>query len=438
MDYPYIREQGKSGQMGQKLMAIVAAGVRGRVYLSPTAEMESIAESADPTWRPDCEMPKKHRHFQPPVYGMKTHGGLFTPHQLVALTTFSDWVGEARERIRGDAVAAGLADDNQPLDTGDTGAQACAEAVSVYLAFAVSRMSNYSSTLCVWSSHPKNELVKQVFMRQALPNVVNNQPKKGELASSIAKKLVGVFRPDQLGRLVRRQPGRNRCEIKCHFTVLRQIHFSFNTTSKTEVTIDVCPKRWVEKRPVYLPPRELLTISPGFVSLYENTHLEFEETYRDTCLLLASPLAKGPRETRIKQLLEPIEEAMGGKVESDGTGRFYLKTASGSMEMHLVAEGLRKLAMVARLIATGQLIDKGFLFWDEPEANLNPKVIKSVAKTILHLCRNGIQVFVATHSLFLMRELDILLHPRQLDHDPAPVVNRALNHEMGKELGNSR
>ncbi len=251
------------------------------------------------------------------------------------------------------------------------------------------------------------------------PNVVNNQPKKGELASSIAKKLVGVFRPDQLGRLVRRQPGRNRCEIKCHFTVLRQIHFSFNTTSKTEVTIDVCPKRWVEKRPVYLPPRELLTISPGFVSLYENTHLEFEETYRDTCLLLASPLAKGPRETRIKQLLEPIEEAMGGKVESDGTGRFYLKTASGSMEMHLVAEGLRKLAMVARLIATGQLIDKGFLFWDEPEANLNPKVIKSVAKTILHLCRNGIQVFVATHSLFLMRELDILLQTEEFKDTPA-------------------
>lgn len=251
------------------------------------------------------------------------------------------------------------------------------------------------------------------------PQISETQPKKGELASSVAKKLVGVFRPDQLGRLVRRQPGRNRCEIKCHFTLLRQIHFSFNTTSKTEVSIDRCPLRWVEKRAVYLPPRELLTISPGFVSLYENTHLEFEETYRDTCLLLGAPLAKGPRETRIRELLEPIEEAMGGKVESDATGRFSLRTKAGSMEMHLVAEGLRKLAMVARLIATGQLIDKGFLFWDEPEANLNPKVIKSVAKTILHLCRNGIQVFVATHSLFLMRELDILLQSNEFRDTPS-------------------
>ena len=78
--------------------------------------------------------------------------------------------------------------------------------------------------------------------------------------------------------------------------------------------------------------------------------------------------------------------------------------------MHLVAEGFRKLAMIARLIATGSLVDKGFLFWDEPESNLNPKIIKLIARTILHLCQNGIQVFVASHSLFLIRELDILLH----------------------------
>ena len=120
-------------------------------------------------------------------------------------------------------------------------------------------------------------------------------------------------------------------------------------------------------------------------------------------------LAKGPREKRIRELLGPLEEAMGGKVELDLAGRFYLNIAGVSMEMHLVAEGLRKLAMIARLIATGSLIHKGYLFWDEPEANLNPKVIKLVAPTILRLCQNGIQAFIASHSLFLLRELDILL-----------------------------
>lgn len=100
---------------------------------------------------------------------------------------------------------------------------------------------------------------------------------------------------------------------------------------------------------------------------------------------------------------------MGGKVILDTNGRFYLSlVGQGKMEMPLVAEGLRKLAMVVRLIATGSLLDKGYLFWDEPETNLNPKLIKLVARVILHLCNSGIQVFIASHSLFLLRELEVL------------------------------
>ena len=92
------------------------------------------------------------------------------------------------------------------------------------------------------------------------------------------------------------------------------------------------------------------------------------------------------------------------------TGEFYLNIpGEGKMEMPLVAEGLRKLAMLARLISTGVLLDKGYLFWDEPETNMNPKLIKVLARSILTLCQQGIQVFIATHSLFLMRELEIIL-----------------------------
>ncbi|HVA49146.1 MAG TPA: AAA family ATPase [Pirellulales bacterium] len=236
-------------------------------------------------------------------------------------------------------------------------------------------------------------------------------PTKAYLQTAIADKLNAVFRPDELGRLARRaSPGRQRCEVSCLFSPNKPpLAFSFNTTSKSEVTIDKTPSAWPDKLPVYLPTRELLTIYPGFVSLYETTHLSFEETWRDTCILLGAPLARGPREKRIRELLVPLEEAMGGKVELDKAGRFYLNVAGVSTEMHLVAEGLRKLAMLARLIATGSLVDKGFLFWDEPESNLNPKAIKMIARTILSLCQSGIQVFLASHSLFLLRELDILL-----------------------------
>ena len=245
----------------------------------------------------------------------------------------------------------------------------------------------------------------------------SSNPTKAHLQTTIANKLISVFRPDELGRLARRdRRGVQRCEVSCVFSPPKHtLEFSFNTKSRSEVTLDKTPSAWVDKLPVYLPTRELLTIYPGFVSLYETTHLSFEETWRDTCVLLGAPLAKGPRERRIKELLAPLEEAMAGKVELDKSGRFYLNIAGVSMEMHLVAEGLRKLAMIARLIATGSLVDKGFLFWDEPESNLNPKVIKRVARTILSLCQSGIQVFIASHSLFLLRELDILSQSDQFN-----------------------
>jgi predicted ATPase len=233
---------------------------------------------------------------------------------------------------------------------------------------------------------------------------------KSQLQSALAEKFQSVFRPDGLGRLVRRRRGRRKCALDFKYSdTALNVAFTFSTVAKTEVTLKKAPRRRIEKLPVYLPTRELLAIYPGFVSLYETTHLSFEETWRDTCILLGAPLARGPRETRIKEILSPLETAMNGSVELDKSGRFYLKSKSGgNMEMHLVAEGMRKLAMVARLVATGSLLDKGYLFWDEPEANLNPKALKIIARTILQIAGSGIQVFIATHSLFLLRELHIL------------------------------
>lgn len=123
----------------------------------------------EPEWKPDTPLALDPRALWTPPYGLTTYGDLFTSRQLVALTTFSDRVLHARERVQSDAVAAGLLEDGKPLDAGGTGATAYADAVAVYLGCATSRMVNYSATLCLWSSHPKDELAKQVFMRQALP-----------------------------------------------------------------------------------------------------------------------------------------------------------------------------------------------------------------------------------------------------------------------------
>lgn len=247
----------------------------------------------------------------------------------------------------------------------------------------------------------------------------SNTPTKTVLQNRLADKLVNVFRPESLGRLARRKQGRERCDVQLAFHNTRlNIDFGFATNSKSEVGIERVPAEWLRSAPTYLPTRELLSIYPNFVSVYQGHYLEFEETWFDTCVLLGGLLQRGPKEKRIQELLLPLETAMQGSIELDKNGRFYLRTNIGRMEIPLVAEGLRKLGMLARLIATGALLDQGYLFWDEPEANLNPSLIKQVAHTIVDLSACGIQVFIATHSLFLLRELEILLAEpsrRQLD-----------------------
>jgi len=143
----YIYGEANAGRMGARLMAIVAEGQYGRVYVAPTQEHQETSQRAEPTWQPTIAMPANPRWFSPPLYGLTTYGDLFTPRQLVALTTFSDLVQEARVRVCGDAVAAGLPDDGVALDAGGTGAQAYADAVAVYLSFVLDRCTDFSMRL---------------------------------------------------------------------------------------------------------------------------------------------------------------------------------------------------------------------------------------------------------------------------------------------------
>ena len=172
IDYVHIRAEGKGGRMGQRLMAIVAEGARGRVYLSPTPDQIAIAEGAKPDWSPDMELPKNPRDFKTPNYGLTKFGDLFSLRQLVALTTFSDLVQEAITNAHADALAAGMADDGLRLDAGGAGAMAYAEAVGTLLTFSISRLADRLSTICTWDlreGQGRKSGVRNVFSRQAIP-----------------------------------------------------------------------------------------------------------------------------------------------------------------------------------------------------------------------------------------------------------------------------
>ena len=166
MPFEYIRTEAKAGRMGSRLMAIVAQGDRTRVYLPPR-ERDAACASVEAPWRPELQIAHWPGRTNVVEYGLTTFGDLFTPRQLVALTTFSDLVGESMGRIRRDAVAAGLADDDKPLRDGAAGTRAYAEAVALYLALGVDRLADRLSSICSWDvGYAK---IRNTFGRQAIP-----------------------------------------------------------------------------------------------------------------------------------------------------------------------------------------------------------------------------------------------------------------------------
>lgn len=163
----HIYNEANAGHMNARLMAVVAEGERERVYLAPTQEHEAVALKAKPAWKPEVTMPENPRWFSPPLYGLKTFGDLFAPRQLLALTTFSDLVAEARELVQRDALAAGLSSDAKRLSDGGIGAIAYADAVGVYLGLAGSKSADKYSNIVAWDK--SRDMPSHVFTKHAIP-----------------------------------------------------------------------------------------------------------------------------------------------------------------------------------------------------------------------------------------------------------------------------
>jgi putative DNA methylase len=166
IDGDYIKAEGKAGRMGARLMAIVAQGDRGRVYLSAMPDQEEIARQARPKWTPDTPLAPDLRALWTPPYGLSTFGDLFTPRQLVALNTFADLLLEARQNAKADAVRAGLQNDGRPLANGGAGAEAYADAIAIYLAFSISRCADYGSSIATW--RPKDNAMRSSMPKQGI------------------------------------------------------------------------------------------------------------------------------------------------------------------------------------------------------------------------------------------------------------------------------
>lgn len=162
----YVKKQGINHQLGNQLMAVVADGVKGRIYLTPDESQILSAQVEMPENIPDGNMPENPRWFSPPVFGMKAYSDIYTTRQLVSLTTLCQLVNEVKEKIIGDAGHAGMDNNHIPLCEGGVDARGYAEAISVYLAFAIDKLADYLSTICIW--HTTGEKMANTMRRQAI------------------------------------------------------------------------------------------------------------------------------------------------------------------------------------------------------------------------------------------------------------------------------
>lgn len=181
------------------------------------------------------------------------------------------------------------------------------------------------------------------------------------------------------------------------------INFDLSRRDKIIVQGEV-PSAPIQKKPLFFPAKEVLSLFPKFITLYEKYELSFDETYYDLCKAIDNPLLKNPD----SPLIGKIENILDGKIIMKGD-HFYLKTGWCEYNIFMVAEGLRKLGTLSYLIANDSLHEKSILFWDEPEANLNPRLIRQLATILVELSQHNIQIIIATHSLYLMKYFDHLI-----------------------------
>ena len=233
-----------------------------------------------------------------------------------------------------------------------------------------------------------------------------------EARARLASKLINVFQPAPFwtNELMRRGSSDTGSGASIYFG-FSTYDFGNAILLQTNANAEL-DKTWPSKieshfrftDPVFIPAKEVLT-QGWLLPLYDRREIPIDETYPDLLRLLMGPPLRQPEPTHI---IEKLQQLIGGKVEEEG-GHFYLSAPDQPrMEMNLVAEGFRKFATLYKLLANGTLTPETTLFWDEPEANLNPALLKDMAAVLAELARAGFQIILATHSLFLLKELHIL------------------------------
>lgn len=273
----------------------------------------------------------------------------------------------------------------------------------------------------------KSALLKVMYaVMKSIAEVKNgkNELVSEKIESIMIDKLVGVFMPenDSVGRLVSRQQGSNHADIKLKLSNEEELYMGFGNRQTKHMDFDMSSEMKTDDFvPVFIPPKEIISSTSNFTSLYDDYHIAIDETYYDLARLLMRPLKKGPNTNEQNSVISKFSEIMNGSVLQKDN-KFYLKVkGAGEFEMGLVSEGYRKLSTLTYLILSGSLNKNAILFWDEPETNMNPKLISHVANALIKLSQMGVQIFVSTHSYFVQQSFNLFAEYQNKGKDKIDV-----------------
>lgn len=239
---------------------------------------------------------------------------------------------------------------------------------------------------------------------------------------AVRSKLAGVFRPDDndVRRLVKRLHGKSTARLRLEFDDHEAIRASISTGGSQVISHLTTPTTQIESAALFVPSREVLAMYEGFVAAYQRRELSFDETYYDLAVALSASALRGPRPAKLKAVAGSLERELGGAIRLEGP-RFYLQGDTGKLEAHLLAEGLRKVGSLVHLIANGELRRGGVLIWDEPEANLHPRLAEVVVDCLGVLAEGGVQVIVTTHDYLIADAISRWSEYRNAVERSAPV-----------------
>ena len=244
------------------------------------------------------------------------------------------------------------------------------------------------------------------------------------MIATALSRLQEVFLTSGIQKLVRRAGTAklrkaNQARIRATFGEAARgtIDFTLDDSAGTSMGFLMMPQiakvAEATEKPVFIPAKEMLSLMPDIIGLSDKYADLLDSTYTGLARALVVPLLRNPP-AYAQEVLASLGEVLHGAIESEN-GRFYLAPQEGGerFEIGLVAEGHRKLGTLAFLLANGSLGKENTLYWDEPEANLNPALLRELAQLLMKLVKHGFQIILATHSLYLLKEFHILAGQHQ-------------------------